>query len=96
MARWRANVFASPRCLDLQIRCTEKTLVMEMLSIWPTLLIVISGYGDIMENVDNMIAVLEYHDRICRIPLRGVSNLLLKGFSAALQELLPTLTSLIL
>ena len=62
-------MFVSLRCLDLQIHCTEKTLVREMLSIWPTLLIVISGYGNIMENVDNIIAVLKYYDQICRIPL---------------------------
>ena len=92
--RWRAIVFASPRRLDLQIRCTEKTPVREMLSIWPTLPIVISGRGDLVEDVDNIIAALEYHDRICRITLRGISNVLLKGFSAALQEPLPALTSL--
>jgi len=41
------------------------------------------------EKVDNIIAALQYHDRICRITLRGVSNLLLEGFSAARQEPLP-------
>jgi hypothetical protein len=94
--RWRAIVFASPRRLDLQIRCTEKTPVREMLSIWPTLPIVILGRGDFVEDVDNIIAALEYHDRICRITLRGISNVLLKGFSAALREPLPALTSLML
>ena len=81
---------------NLQIRCTQKTPVREMLSIWPTLPIVISGRGNLVEGVGNIIAALEYHDRICRITLRGVSNLLLEGFSAALQEPLPALTSLVL
>ena len=94
--RWRAIVFASPRRLDLQIRYTEKTHVREMLNIWPTLPIVISARGGLVKDVDNIVAALEYHDRIRRIALRGVSNLLLEGFSAALQEPLPALTSLML
>ena len=94
--RWRAIVFASPRRLDLQICCTDKTPVREMPNIWPTLPIVISGRGDLVEDVDNIIAALGHHDRICKITLRGVSNLLLEGFSAAPQEPLPALTSLML
>ena len=94
--RWRAIVFASPRRLDLQICCTEKTPVREMLNIWPTLPIIISGRGDVAEDVDNIIAALEYHDQIYRITLRGVSNLLLERSPVAPQEPFTALTSLIL
>ena len=94
--RWRSIVFASPRRLDLQLRCTERTPVREMLNIWPTLPIVISSRSDLVKDVDNIIGALEHHERICKINLRGVSNLLLEGLSAAPQEPHPMLTSLML
>src|SRR5216683_7810720 len=41
--RWRHVVFNSPRRLDLRLRCTDRTLVTNMLDIWPALPIVISA-----------------------------------------------------
>jgi len=53
--RWWAIVFASP---GLANSLHRKTPVREMLSIWPTLLIVISGRGNLVEDVGNIIAAL--------------------------------------
>jgi hypothetical protein len=39
--KWRQIVFASPRRLDLQIFCTNKTPVRKNLGIWPALPLVI-------------------------------------------------------
>jgi hypothetical protein len=97
--RWRNVVLASPRYLDLQLRCTEKTPVREMLHLWPALPIVISGSGNLLKGTDNIIAALQHHDRICQIVLRGISISLLEKFAAAnVMDVrpFPALTSLML
>ena len=44
--RWRSVVFASPRRLDLQLFCTNRTPVKKLLDIWPPLPIYIQAFHD--------------------------------------------------
>ncbi|KAI0302780.1 hypothetical protein BC826DRAFT_1101621 [Russula brevipes] len=63
--RWRDIVFASPRSLNLRLRCGRRTRVRAMLDIWPALPIEI-GDPWIVERkggLDNIIAALEHPDR---------------------------------
>jgi hypothetical protein len=74
--RWRKVVFASPCRLNLKLVCTSRRPAREILDIWPALPIVVrdrrfdeypqpgGGHG-----VDNIIAALGHHDRICEIVL---------------------------
>jgi len=89
--RWRNVVFASPRRLDLRLRCTGTRSVRDMLDIWPELPIVIEGVGDVDINV---IAALELKDRVSRITFWGVSSSELEGVVAVMQEPFPALTDL--
>ena len=94
--RWRYVVFDSPRRLDLQLLCTNKTPVTNMLDIWPALPIVIStGYPLRASGVTNIISALQQHNRVCTIDIDGVPNSLLKEF-AAMQEPFPVPTDLTL
>lgn len=102
--RWRHIVFASLRRLRLQLRCTGKTPVREMLDVWPVLPIVISDKGKpVLPPADseaqwgadsNIIAALEHHDRVREIDLRCVSSPLLERFATMVWEPYTELTSL--
>ena len=89
--RWRNLVFASPRRLDLQLRCTQKRPVREMLDIWPALPIVISGNGFPTSGGDNITAALERNDRVCVIDLWGDLTTILSRSAAAIQKPFPVL-----
>jgi hypothetical protein len=92
--RWRNVVFGSPLRLNLQLLCTARTPVKEVLDVWPALPIHIRD-EDSISGLDNITAVLEHNDRICEIVLHQVSNSLLERVSAALmQEPFPALTQL--
>ena len=95
--RWRCIVFASPRRLDLKLRCTQQRSVdSKTLDIWPALPIVVvaEGIGS-KEDVTNVIAALRHHNRVCKISCRSgqFQNILLKEF-AAIDDPFPALTSL--
>ena len=94
--KWRFIVFASPRWLHLELRCTNRRPVRKMLDIWPTFPIVIDA--QITESqqlgLTNVIAALDRHDRVCRIKIWGVPISLLK--SAAIKKPFPKLTHLML
>ena len=92
--KWRYVVFASPRWLRLELRCTNKSPVKKMLDIWPALPIVIDAYitDSRRLGVTNIIAALKRHDLVCRINIWGVPNSLLK--SAAMKRRFPELTDL--
>ena len=94
--KWRYVVFASPRWLRLELRCTNKSPVKKMLDIWPALPIVIDAYitNSRRSGVTNIIAALKRHDLVCRINIWGVPNSLLK--SAAIKKRFPQLTDLTL
>ena len=87
--RWRTIVFGSPRRLNLQIACTNKSRVRELLDVWPALPIVVLDNFKISH--DNIKAVLEHHDRVCQIKL-NVSNL--AEVFTALGASYPVLTDL--
>src|SRR5216683_6766706 len=92
--RWRYVVFDSPHRLDLQLLCTDRTPVTNMLDIWPALPIVISAKLPLpASGVTNIISALQQHNRVCTIDIDGGPNSLLKEF-AAMQEPFPALTDL--
>jgi len=69
---WRNLIFGSPRRLNLRLVCTARRPVREMLEIWPPLPIVIFPYGFSKTSTlaaDNIIAALEYNDRVHHVEL---------------------------
>jgi hypothetical protein len=100
--RWRYVVFASPHCLDLELLCTSRGRVKEMLDIWPPLPIDIRlrikenwlwHRESSMWGTDNIIAALERSDRVRRMTLDVPSQLRERLF-AATQYQFPALTDL--
>jgi hypothetical protein len=94
--KWRYVVFASPRWLHLELRCTNRSPVKNMLNIWPALPIVIDSQVTTLQQsgLTNIVAALDRHDRVCRIKIWGVPISLLK--SAAIKKPFPRLTHLML
>jgi len=90
---WRYVVFASPRWLRLELRCTNRSPVKKM-DVWPALPIVIDGYitNSRRSGVRNLITALKRHDLVRKIKIWGVLNSLLK--SAAMKKRFPELTDL--
>jgi F-box-like len=66
--RWRRLVFASPRRLNLRLFCKPEVPVRDKLDIWPALPLLIQGSIS-PSNVDNILAVLNRHDRVSMIHL---------------------------
>ena len=93
--RWRSLVFGSPRSLNLQLICTPRTLARNTPDLWPPLPLYILSFWP-HRNVDNIIALLEHRDRVCRIDIRDISNLDLEKVLAVMQEPFPELTRLTL
>ena len=95
---WRHIVFASPRRLDLRLLFKGKTLVREMLDIWPALPIIIwpsNCETSQMEIADNVIAALELRDRVCDISLDFYfPSSKLDRLMASMQHQFPALTHL--
>ena len=99
--RWRTIVFEWPRHLDLQLVCTGRTRARDTLDVWTALPLAIlcedydyDGSKDSIRNVDDIIAVLERRNRVCRINLRGISSSNLEIIFAAMQQPFPELTFL--
>ena len=92
--RWRSVVFGSPRRLNLQLVCSDKTPARDTLDVWPALPLSIDC-EEMAESVDNIIAVLEHSDRVCNIYL-NFKGLDLDKLSAAMQVPFPELTLLVL
>jgi F-box-like len=66
--RWRGLVFASPRRLNMQLFCIPGPSTKRSLDVWPALPLLI--LGDVTEtSASNVIAELEYSDRIYEIKL---------------------------
>ena len=95
--RWRSLVFGPPRSLDLQLICTSRTPVRDMLDVWPLLPLVVTSVrypGDYrIENVDNIATVLEHRNRVCQI---HISSSYMEKVFEAMQEPFPELTHLTL
>jgi hypothetical protein len=100
--RWRTVVFQSPRRLNLRLLCTYKTPARDNLDVWPPLpLIIQDPYGvpnhwNGTSGVDNIIAALEYNDRVCQIILGPLTSSQLEyvTHSAATHKPFPELTHL--
>jgi len=94
--KWRYVVFASPRSLRLELRCTYRSPVKKMLYVWPALPILIDVHipNSRQSGVTNIIAALKRHDLVCKIKIWGVPNSLLK--SPAVKLPFPELTHLTL
>ena len=79
--KWRSVVFSSPHWLRLELRCTSRRPVKGMLGIWPAALpiVIVSSTDPCGPGVTNVIAALIRHDRVRRINVWGVPNLLLES-----------------
>ena len=91
--RWRSVIFRSPRRLKLRVYCTTRTPVRDTLDIWPPFPLIVHGI-DPTEDMDNVVAALEYRDRVDKIRLREVNGSSLEKVLAAMQEPFPELTFL--
>ena len=94
--RWRGVIFGSPRRLNLQLRCTPRTS-RDMLDVWPALPLAVTSYFPIpgtVKGTDNVAAVLEHSDRVCRIDLHFDFILQAEKVWAAMQEPFPELENL--
>jgi hypothetical protein len=92
--RWRRLVFASPRRLNLRLFCNPEVPVRDKLDIWPALPLLIQG--TISPSVaDNVLAVLDRHDRVSMIDLHYFRTTPeVEKVWAALQVPFPELTVL--
>jgi hypothetical protein len=96
---WRNIVFGSPLRLRLQLYCVpHRTSVRKAIVAWPALPIIVEGNcSEIRDNekwVDNIVAVFEHSDRICRLNLLEIRSWQLEKVSAAMQQPFPALTRL--
>ena len=92
--RWRQIIFASLRCLHLQLLCTQSTPSRKILDFWPTIPIVFQCWNVFECNdEDNVIAVLEHPDRVSRIKLI-IHELQLGKIATLTQKPFPVLTHL--
>ena len=91
---WRYVAFRSPRRLNLQLCCTARTPVRELLDIWPLLPIAVKDYGYERWDEGNVISALEHNDRICEFHLARVPSAQLKKVIAAVQQPFPALIRL--
>ena len=94
--RWRIIVFRSPLRLNLQLVCSDKTPARDTLDIWPALPLLIhcDNSDNSIGSVDNIVAILERSNRVCRIFLECISSSDLEKVSLAMQEPFPMLSSL--
>ena len=89
--KWRSVAFGSPRRLNLQLHCGARTPVRETLDVWPPLPIVIRSSGHEAQGTDNLVAALEYNDRISEINLYNMSSPQFEKVSRAMHQPFPAL-----
>src|SRR6267154_4105393 len=97
--KWRIVVFGSPRRLNLRLQCgtaRKPVRARETLDIWPPLPIVIWQYDHLTWDMGDIMATLEYNDRVCEIKLWDASSSQLEQVLTAMQESFPALTNLLL
>jgi hypothetical protein len=92
--RWRNIILGSPRGLNLQLVCTERTPARRTLNAWPPLPIVIEQYFGSTQDMDNILAALEHNDRIHKITLSCISSAQWENVLPAMQGQFPSLTHL--
>jgi hypothetical protein len=94
---WRNVVFGSPHRLDLQLFCTPRMPVREMLDIWPPFPLNIEAYRYEMWDVgrvDNVVAALERNDRLNQLRLIDISSSQFEKVLPAMQQPFPALIRL--
>ena len=93
--RWRRIVFGSPRRLDLQLVCTPRRPVRDMLDVWPAFPLIIQFHHDdyLRGSMDNIIAALECTDRVSQIIFR-TGRSLGSDVLGAMQQPFPELREL--
>ena len=92
--RWRQVIFASPRRLNLRLLCTRKTPVRKNLGIWPAIPIdVCDKFAVDPMDEDNILAALEYCNRICKVSLK-LTKPQLEKVAMAMQVPFPALSHL--
>ena len=91
--QWRNVVFGSPRRLNLQLYCTDKTPAKDRLDIWPAFPLILSSFTT--SGSENVIAALEQSNRVCQVTLYLADRLSEKVF-ALMQVSFPELTYLYL
>ena len=93
--RWRYIVLASPRRLDLQIKCNRSTPARKLLDIWPPFPIFIScdSWGEDLEN-DDILAALQRRNRISEIDFWCGYWWEMEQFASAIGGPFPVLTHL--
>ena len=103
--KWRDIVFGSPLRLNLRLYCVPhraavKDTIVAWAAAWPALPIIVSGNCDhIRDNqkwADNIVAVFEHSNRICRLNLIDIRSWQLEKVLAAMQQPFPALTRLYL
>ena len=91
--RWRSVVFGSPLRLNLRLFCSNSTPARDTLDVWPALPLFIECIGR-AEIMDDIVAVLERSDSVCKIYLMNLKRSDLGTLSAAMQVPFLELTSL--
>lgn len=103
--RWRQIIFASPFRLELQIVCTPRTRVRELLEFLPpSMPIMIRNYFDTpppypaprIEDGSQVIAALEQRDDVYVIELEDLPSPLLEKLATTMQETYPSLQYVLL
>ena len=92
--RWRVLVFESPRRLNLQLFCTNKTPTRGKLDVWPALPLIINGAMTSTQDLDNIIVALEQSNRVCQVTLWGLEGWQMEEVLATMQVPFPELTFL--
>jgi hypothetical protein len=89
---WRLVVFASPRALQLRLRCKHGTPVLKTLGCWPALPIVLQYGGSPTldppspDDENNVLAALKQSDRVNSISLTMTKSLLEKFSSIEFEQ----------
>jgi hypothetical protein len=93
--RWRTIVVGSKNRLSLRLVCTSETPTRDTLDVWPALPLVIDENAFLSEGADNIVAALEYSDRVNQIRLR-LGGSPMEIVLAAMEVPFPNLTCLVL
>lgn len=95
--RWRRIIFASPRGLHLQLRCTHGTIVRKKLGYWPVFPLEINYNccrNFAPNDEDGLFAALQYPNRVRGITLIVQTGSLLAKMTRKMRESFPALTCL--
>ena len=96
--RWRNIACGSPRRLNLRIFCSGSLGIplRKKLEFWPPfpIALLVGNYNKLAK--DNILATLEYHDRVCDIDIWNMSSSLWKKVLPLMQKPFPVLTNLCL